>query len=78
VAINPQLERIFDAWYNYDHAFDEATKRLYGSQRDSMIRAALHAQQANFRIADFLRVYRDDYRKWMIDSKLSKERRRRF
>ena len=78
MAINPQLERIFEAWYNYDHAFDEAAKSLYGSQRNSMIRAALHGQRADFRIADFLRVYRDDYRKWMIDSKLSGGRRRRF
>jgi hypothetical protein len=78
VAINPLLERIFDAWYNFDHAFDERTKALHQSQRDSMIRAALHAQHGNFRISDFLRTYRDDYRKWMIDSGLSRERRRRF
>jgi hypothetical protein len=77
VPLDPKLEAIFSAWYEYDHAPDEQTKALRGAHRDGLIRAALLPH--DLRIVDFLRTYRDDYRKWLIDSKLDlRFRRRRF
>jgi hypothetical protein len=45
--------------------------------QDALIRVALLPH--DLRIIDFLRTYRDDHRKWFIDSKLNARfRRRRF
>lgn len=49
------------AWYEYDHASDEQTKALRRAHRDALIRVALLPH--DLRITDFLRTYRDDYRK---------------
>lgn len=77
MSLDPKLESIFMAWYEYDHASDEQTKALRRAHRDALIRVALLPH--DLRITDFLRTYRDDYRKWLIDSKLdARFRRRRF
>jgi hypothetical protein len=78
VALDSRLAAIFEAWFDYDHAVDEDAKAPAKSKRNDLIEAALKEKKSDAMVTDFLRAFRDDYRKWMLDSRLKQGKRKRF
>ena len=78
VALDYRLAAIFEAWFDYDHATDEDAKAVSKAKRNELIDAALKEKKSHATITDFLRAFRDDYRKWMIDTRLKQGNRKRF
>ena len=78
MALDSRLAAIFEAWFDYDHATDEDAKGAAKCKRNEQIEAALKEKKSQATITDFLRAFRDDYRKWMIDTRLKQGTRKRF
>jgi hypothetical protein len=76
VSIDPRLEHIFEAWFDYDHATDEDAKLHSRQRRASLILTALESLKSEGTVGDFLHIFRDDYREWSIRKQLSAPRRR--
>ena len=78
MALDPRLLGIFEAWFDYDYAADEDAKAVAKSKRNELIEAVLKEKESQATTTDFLRAFRDDYRKWMLDSRLKHGIRKRF
>jgi ABC-type dipeptide/oligopeptide/nickel transport system ATPase subunit len=83
--MDARQEKIFEAWYDYDHAIDEDGKAYSKDQRTRLIQEAVQfykAQQPSgslqpfVSVGDFLHVYRDQYRQWAMRKNLKTPRKR--
>ncbi len=73
-ALDTRLEKIFEAWYDYDHALDEDQKEYNRDLRARLIKEALRAVPKFGGVGDFLHAYLPKYRRWVISRGLSKRR----
>ncbi len=76
MAIDAGLERIFEAWYDYDHAIDEDAKSDHSHVRAGLIKSVMLKNRASGTVSDFLHVYRERYREWVIRKHGSTPRKR--
>jgi hypothetical protein len=76
VSIDPRLEHIFEAWFDYDHAVDEDAKAHNKQKRADLIMSAMRTARLSATVGEFLHSYRDDYRDWAARKLLSTPRRR--
>jgi hypothetical protein len=80
-----RLEKIFEAWYDYDHSTDEEGKIYARDQRARLIQEAVQFYKGQqvagtiqpfVSVGDFLHMYRDEYRIWTIRKNLRTPKRR--
>jgi hypothetical protein len=76
VALDPRLEEIFCAWYDYEYAMDEESKALAKNQRNRVIMAALENAGSDADIRGFLCAFNTDYINWKILSRLKTGKKR--
>jgi hypothetical protein len=83
--MDARLEKIFEAWYDYDHPTDEDAKAYARDHRARLIQEAVQfykTQQAAgsiqpfVSVSDFLHIYRDQFRQWAIRKNLKSPKRR--
>lgn len=74
MALDPRLEKIFAAWYDYEHAGDEDEKHVRKQERNALIESALRGVTPFVSLGDFLHAYLPEYRRWVIRKGLSRPR----
>lgn len=74
MSIQPGLERIFEAWFDYEHSTDEDAKLHNKMKRSSLIVEAMQRDGVEGTVNDFLHSYRDRYREWVIRKGISRNR----
>lgn len=76
MGLDARLEEIFVAWFDYEHAGDEDAKGLAKVHRNKLIEDVLRQNRSDGDVAVFLRAFNEDYRKWVIYSRLKTGRKR--
>ena len=74
--MDARLEKILEAWYDYDHALDEFQKEYHREQRARYIQEAVKALDTYVSVQDFLHARRDQYRDWAIKRNLKSPKKR--
>ena len=74
--MDARLEKIFEAWYDYEHAGDEDAKIYHREQRAKLVQDSVRVLPTFYSVGDFLHRYRDAFREWAIKRNLRSPRKR--
>jgi hypothetical protein len=74
--VDPRLEQIFEAWYDYEYSPNEEAKLNNRQRRATLIMAVMRDEKVTGAVGDFLHSYRDAYQNWAIRKHLKSPRKR--